>query len=146
MKQKLFPLLVGIWFGILLIKSQVLSWYRIHEMFLFREAYMYLVIGSAVAVGIVSVWLIRRLEARTVDGEPIVIQPHPLHPGVAIGGLTFGVGWALTGACPGPIYAHIGGGNPLMLATFLGAMAGMYLYAFLQPRLPHSAWGLSRSA
>jgi uncharacterized membrane protein YedE/YeeE len=142
----MFPLLVGIWFGILLIKSQVISWYRIHEMFLFREAYMYQVMGSAVLVGILSVWLIRRLEARTLDGEKITIKPRPLHPGVVIGGFAFGVGWAITGACPGPIYAHIGGGNLLMLSTFLGAMAGMYLYAFLQSRLPHNEWGSPESA
>ena len=140
MKNKLFTLLMGIYFGIVLIKSQVISWYQINDMFLFKSAYMYLVIASAIAVGLVSVTIIRYLEARTVEGEQIVIKQRPFQPGVVIGGTIFGMGWAITGACPGPIYAHLGAGNLLMLITFIGALTGMYLYAFFQPKLPHTEW------
>lgn len=139
-KNKLMTLLVGIYFGIVLIKSQVISWFQINDMFYFKDPYMYLVICSAIAVGAVSVFLIRRYEARTIEGEPIVIKQRPFHPGNVIGGTIFGMGWAITGACPGPIYAHIGAGNFAMLATFLGAITGMYVYAFFQTRLPHTEW------
>jgi hypothetical protein len=140
MKNKLLTLLVGIYFGIVLIKSQVISWFKINDMFLFKDPYMYLVITSAIAVGLVSVFLIRRLEARTIEAETIVIKKRPFHPGNVIGGTIFGMGWAITGACPGPIYAHIGAGNFLMVITLLGALTGMYLYAFFQTRLPHTEW------
>ena len=134
-------LLIGTYFGIVLTKSQVISWFQINDMFLFKSAYMYLVIASAIAVGAVSIFIIRRLEARTIAGEPITIKQHAFHPGVVYGGTIFGMGWAITGACPGPIYAHLGAGNFLMIITLLGALTGMYLYAFFQTRLPHTEWG-----
>jgi uncharacterized membrane protein YedE/YeeE len=140
MKSKVLPLIVGIYFGVVLVKSQVVSWFQIHDMFTFKSAYMYLVIASAVAVGAISVFLIRRLESRTIQGELITIKKKPLHKGVVIGGTAFGMGWAITGACPGPIYSQIGAGTFQAIFTFLGALAGMYLYAFLQPRLPHTGW------
>ena len=140
MKNKLWTLLIGIYFGIVLIKSQVISWFRINDMFQFKEPYMYLVICSAIAVGLVSIFLIRRLEARTIEGDVIVIKERPFHPGNVIGGTIFGMGWAITGACPGPIYAHLGAGTFLMFFTFIGALTGMYLYAFFQSRLPHTEW------
>ena len=135
MKNKILTLLVGIYFGIVLVKSQVLSWFQIHDMFLFESAYMYLVIMSAVAVGITSVFLIRRFGVRTISGGAISIKPKPFHKGVAWGGLIFGMGWAITGACPGPIYAQIGAGTLLTIFTFLGAITGMYLYAHWQSLL-----------
>lgn len=140
MKNKLWTLLIGIYFGIVLIKSQVISWFRINDMFQFKEPYMYLVICSAIAVGLISVFLIRRLETRTIEGDVIVIKERPFHPGNVIGGTIFGMGWAITGACPGPIYAHLGAGTFLMFFTFIGALTGMYLYAFFQSRLPHTQW------
>ena len=140
LKNKVMTLLVGIYFGIVLIKSQVISWFQINDMFHFKDPYMYLVICSAIAVGMVSVFLIRRFEARTIEGAPIVIKQRPFHPGNVIGGTIFGMGWAITGACPGPIYALVGAGNFLMIVTFLGAMTGMYLDAFFQSRLPHTEW------
>ncbi len=140
MKNKLLMLLMGIYFGIVLIKSQVISWFKINDMFLFKDPYMYLVICSAIAVGSVSIFLIRRFEARTIEGEEIVIKQRAFHPGVVYGGTIFGMGWAITGACPGPIYAHIGAGNFLMVITLLGALTGMYLYAYFQTRLPHTEW------
>ena len=140
MKNKFWTLLMGIYFGIVLIKTQVISWFQINDMFLFKSAYMYLVIGSAVAVGVVSVYLIRRFEARTIEGNRIEIKPRALHPGAVFGGTIFGMGWAITGACPGPIYAHLGAGTFVMIFAFIGALTGMYLYAFFQSKLPHTEW------
>lgn len=130
-------LLVGIYFGILLVKSEVMRWERIHNMFLLREAHMYLVIGSAIVVAGLAMALIRRFEVRDLSGAPIRYEAKPYHKGVLLGGALFGAGWAITGACPGPIYAQIGAGAWPAIATFIGAMVGMYGYAALQPRLPH---------
>jgi len=140
MKNKLITLLIGTYFGIVLTKSQVISWFQINDMFLFKSAYMYLVIASAVAVGGISVFLIRRFEAQTIEGEQITIKERTFHPGVVYGGTIFGMGWAITGVCPGPIYAQLGAGNFLMVVTLIGALVGMYLYAFFQTRLPHTEW------
>ena len=135
--MRISSLFIGIFFGILLIKSEVASWFRIEQMFLFQEAHMYLIIGSAVAVGAASVALIKWLGLRTVDGEPPVLKVKPLHKGTIIGGVLFGLGWAITGACPGPIYAQIGSGQMLALVTLAGALVGAYLYALLKSHLPH---------
>jgi uncharacterized membrane protein YedE/YeeE len=105
-------------------------------MFRFEEAYMYLVIGSAVVVGAISLIIIKRLHARTVDGEEFVIVNKPMNKGIVIGGIVFGFGWAITGACPGPIYAQIGSGTFLAIVTLLAALTGAYIFAILQPRLP----------
>ena len=131
-------LLLGIAFGIVLIKSEVVRWQRIHDMFLFREPHMYLIIGTAVVVGAISMLLIKRFEVKSIGtGEKIVYKPKPYHKGVIIGGTLFGMGWAVTGACPGPIYAQIGAGEWIAVVTFIGAFLGMYLYGYLRPRLPH---------
>lgn len=129
--------LIGTFFGIVLVKSEVVSWFRIQKMFLFQEPHMYLVIGSAVVVGAISLWLIKRFEMKTISHDKIKIKEKPFHKGVIIGGIAFGLGWAITGACPGPIYAQIASGEWLAGITFISAMVGMYLYAFLQPKLPH---------
>lgn len=136
MKQ-LFVLLIGAFFGIVLVKSEVVSWFRIQKMFLFEEAHMYLIIASAIAVGALAVYVIKRFQLKTVFNEDVMITAKPFQKGVIIGGLLFGIGWAITGACPGPIYAQIGSGEYIALITFAGALGGMYLYAFLQPKLPH---------
>ncbi len=141
MKNRILTLLVGVWFGIVLVKAQTVSWQQINDMFYFRSAYMYLVIVSAVTVGAISVFIIQRLEAHTVEGSMIEIKKKPFHKGVVFGGTIFGMGWAITGACPGPIYAQLGAGTGLAIVTFIGAMTGMYLYAFLQPKLPHNNFG-----
>ncbi len=138
MKNKLFTLLMGIWFGIVLVKGQIVSWQNINDMFYFRSAYMYLVIASAVFVGAISVMIIRRFEIKTIEGEAVTTEKKPFHKGVVFGGTLFGMGWAITGACPGPIYAQIGAGTWLAIVTFIGALTGMYLYAFLQQKLPHN--------
>jgi uncharacterized membrane protein YedE/YeeE len=98
---------------------------------------MYLIISVAISVAMLSMFLIKRLEIKSVDGMPIKYEPKPYHTGVIVGGMLFGVGWAITGACPGPIYAQIGAGTWMALFTFAGAMLGMFCYAALKPRLPH---------
>ncbi len=130
-------LIVGIYLGILFIKSEVASWDRIHNMFLFQEAHMYLIISLAIGVAMLSMFLIKSLEIKSVDGKAIKYEPKPYHTGVVIGGMLFGAGWAITGACPGPIYAQIGAGAWMAIFTFVGAMLGMFSYAALKSRLPH---------
>lgn len=132
-----WALLLGLGFGIVLVKSEVISWFRIQAMFRFEEAHMYLIIGSAVVVGAISLLIIKQFEMRTVGGEEITIREKPFNKGVILGGIIFGMGWAITGACPGPIYAQIGSGAYMALITFIAALGGAYLYAFLQPKLPY---------
>lgn len=130
-------LTLGIIFGVVLVKSEVVRWQRINDMFLFKEPHMYLIIGTAGTVGAVSMWLIKKFEIKTIDGEPIEYKPKPYNKGVIIGGTIFGMGWAITGACPGPIYAQIGAGESVAVLTFIGALIGMYIYGYFRPRLPH---------
>jgi uncharacterized membrane protein YedE/YeeE len=130
-------LAVGTLFGIVLVKSEVARWQRVHDMFLFKEAHMYLIISTGIVVSGIMMLLIKRFGVKTVQGEAVKYKPKPFHKGVVIGGTLFGAGWAITGACPGPIYAQIGSGTWMALFTLLGALAGMYSYAYLKPRLPH---------
>ena len=128
---------VGLFFGIVFIKTEVVSWFRIQEMFRFQSFHMYGVIGTAVVVGAISVFLIKRFKVRTIAGETISIPAKPMNKGVVIGGLLFGFGWALTGACPGPLYAQIGGGYGVVVVTFLSALFGVWVYGYFEKRLPH---------
>lgn len=130
-------LIAGILFGILLVKSEVISWYRIQEMFRLQSFHMYGVIGSAVIVGIVSVWLIKRFNVKTIDGEVITFHPKKFNKGNVYGGLLFGFGWALTGACPGPLFAQIGTGALVITVTLLSAIAGTWVYGYFSEKLPH---------
>lgn len=130
-------LLVGAYLGILFVKSEVARWERVYEMFLFEEAHMYLIIGVAIAVAMVSMLIIKRLDVKSIDGKPIKYKPKPFHTSVVIGGMLFGAGWAITGACPGPIYGQSGAGEWPALLTLAGAMLGMFTYAALKPNLPH---------
>jgi uncharacterized protein len=127
----------GIFFGTVLIKSEVVSWFRIQEMFRFQSFHMYGVIGSAVMTGMLSVYLIKKFKIQTVNGDPIHFQKKPFHKGNIYGGLIFGFGWALTGACPGPLFALIGSGAMVVLAALLSAIAGTWVYGAIQHRLPH---------
>ncbi len=129
-------LVLGILFGIILTKSEVVSWFRIQEMFRFQAFHMYGVIGSAVAVGLVSIQLIKRYKLRSIDGEAINLTDKKFSPGVWIGGLLFGLGWALTGACPGPMFAQLGSGVPAAAVLILTALAGTWTYSALRERLP----------
>ena len=128
---------VGLFFGIVFIKTEVVSWFRIQEMFRFQSFHMYGVIGTAVVVGAISVFLIKRFKVRTIAGETISIPAKPMNKGVVIGGLLFGFGWALTGACPGPLYAQSGGGYGVVVVTFLSALFGVWVYGYFEEKLPH---------
>lgn len=132
-------LLLGIAFGFILTKSEVISWFRIQEMFRFQGFHMYGIFASALAVAIPLLAYLKRSEGRSVTGEPMVVPDKELGAGrrYVLGGLTFGVGWAFTGACPGPLFALIGSGVGLMAVALLSALAGTWVYGWLRPRLPH---------
>ncbi|NNE71893.1 MAG: YeeE/YedE family protein [Rhodothermales bacterium] len=132
-------LLIGVYFGIVLTKSEAISWYRIQEMFRFQAFHMYGIIGAAIIVGLISVQLIKRKGARDLDGQPINIPPKNMGSGTRywLGGTIFGLGWALTGACPGPMFALIGNGIWVMLPAVVAAVLGTWAYGALRPHLPH---------
>lgn len=130
-------LLLGFIFGIILTKSEVISWFRIQEMFRFQAFHMYGIIGSAIAVGVISLQIIKRLKAKTINGEEIKITSKPFTWGNVIGGTIFGLGWAMTGACPGPLYALIGNGLWVIGVTIIFALIGVWSYGFVQSKLPH---------
>jgi uncharacterized membrane protein YedE/YeeE len=132
-------LLLGVCFGITLTQSEVLSWFRIQEMFRFQSPRMYEIIASAIVVAAISLALIKRLGVKTISGEPITIPPKSMGRGIryAAGGTIFGLGWALAGACPGPLFALVGNGITVMIVAIGSALAGTWLYGFLRPRLPH---------
>lgn len=130
-------LLMGTYLGIIFVKSEVVRWQRVHDMFLFREPHMYLIIGVGIGVAMLSMLVIRAVGAHTLQGTEIKYKPKPYHTGVILGGMLFGAGWAITGACPGPIYAQLGAGEWPAIFTFLGAILGMFTYATFRPRLPH---------
>ena len=133
-------LALGAFLGLLFVKSEVASWFRIQEMFHFRALHMYGIIGSAVLVGGVGIALMKRFGVRTVRGEEIVypgaeeVSPRPRH---ILGGTLFGLGWGLLGACPGPIFALVGSGLTVLLVALMGALAGAWCYGALKPKLPH---------
>ena len=129
--------LVGTIFGIVFVKAEVISWLRIQEMFRLQSFHMYGVIGTAVAVGIVSIQLIKRFKIKTLSGEPIEISGKTFQKGQLYGGLIFGIGWAITGACPGPLFAQIGSGFGAVSITLLSAIAGTWVYGAIQDKLPH---------
>lgn len=128
---------MGICFGILLVKSEVISWYRIQEMFRLQNIHMFGVIGSAVATGMLSVWLIKKFNIKTIAGENIELPKTTFHQGQVWGGLIFGFGWAITGACPGPLFAQIGAGFGVVFITLLSAIGGTWVYGLIRDRLPH---------
>lgn len=130
-------LIVGILFGIVFVKAEVISWFRIQEMFRFQSFHMYGIIGSAVTVGMISVFFIKKFNIKTIYGEPIKISPKTFNKGQIYGGLIFGFGWAMTGACPGPLFAQIGTGATVIAITLLSAIAGTWVYGKLRDKLPH---------
>lgn len=130
-------LIAGLFFGIILVKSEVISWFRIQEMFRLQSVHMFGVIGSAVAVGMLSVWLIKKYKVKTIYGEPIEFASKKFNKGNIYGGLLFGFGWAITGACPGPLFAQIGTGATVIAVTLISAIAGTWVYGWLRHRLPH---------
>ncbi|WP_394767880.1 DUF6691 family protein [Ferruginibacter sp.] len=130
-------LLAGTAFGIILVKSEVISCFRIQEMFRLQSFHMYGVIGSAVITAIISVQLIKRFNIKTLGGEIIELPQKKFNKGQIYGGLLFGFGWALTGACPGPMFAQIGTGALVVVVTLFSALAGTWMYGLLREKLPH---------
>jgi uncharacterized membrane protein YedE/YeeE len=130
-------LFIGIVFGLALTKGEAISWYRMHEMFHFQNFHMYGIFMTAVPVGALSIWILRKLQVSSKSGVPIEKPVKVYHHGIILGGLIFGFGWALTGACPGPLYAQIGAGYLVTLITFVAALSGTWVYAWLRPYLPH---------
>ncbi|MCC3154780.1 YeeE/YedE thiosulfate transporter family protein [Hymenobacter sp. BT770] len=130
-------LVLGTLFGIILTKSEVISWFRIQEMFRFQSFHMYGVIGSAILVGMISIQLIKRNRLKSIDGEEIKLADKQFNHGIWIGGFIFGLGWALTGACPGPLFAQLGSGIGSAAVLILAALAGTWTYSALREKLPY---------
>lgn len=129
-------LVVGVAFGIVFVKAEIISWFRIQEMFRLSSFHMYGVIGTAVVVGMISVFLIKRFGIKTISGEKIKIPNKIFSKGQIYGGLIFGCGWAMTGACPGPLFAQIGSGFSVVVVTLLSAIAGTWVYGLVKNKLP----------
>jgi uncharacterized membrane protein YedE/YeeE len=130
-------LAVGIAFGIVFVKAEIISWFRIQEMFRLESFFMYGVIGTAVVVGMISVFIIKKFNIKTISGEKIVFENKTFNKGQIFGGLIFGIGWAITGACPGPLFAQIGSGFLVVIVTLLSAIAGTWVYGYFRDKLPH---------
>lgn len=130
---------LGILFGIVLTKGQVISWFRIQEMFRFQSFYMYGIFATALPVGIISVFLIKKSGIKSLDGDNIVIPPKKFDKGYryVLGGLIFGIGWAFTGACPGPLFALFGSGIGVIGVAIISALLGTWTYGYIRPKLPH---------
>lgn len=136
--RRIAYLLIGVFFGIVMFKSQAASWFRIYEMFRFESFHMYGIIGSALVLGVIGVQIIKKKKLKTFSGEPIYFVPKERSVKRYIfGGIIFGLGWALAGACPGPIFTLIGAGYFPILVVFAGALLGTYLYGLLRNKLPH---------
>lgn len=130
-------LVVGVFFGIIFVKAEIISWFRIQEMFRLQSFFMYGVIGTAVVVGVISVWIIKKYNIKTISGEIVKFETKTFNKGQIYGGLIFGMGWAITGACPGPLFAQIGSGFLVISITFLSAVAGTWVYGYFREKLPH---------
>ena len=130
-------IIAGILFGIIAVKSEIISWFRIQEMFRLTSFHMYGVIGTAVIVGMISIQIIKRLNIKTLAGEKISIAPKSFQKGQIYGGLIFGFGWAITGACPGPLFAQIGSGFGVITVTLLSAIFGTWVYGYFKNKLPN---------
>lgn len=137
--MKLLKFLVtGILFGIVMTKSEAVSWFRIQEMFRFESFHMYGIIGTAVILGAIAVALIKRSKGKTITGEPIAFKPKRMTIArYLLGGSIFGLGWAMTGACPGPMFTLLGHGVWAILLVILSSVLGTYTYGVLRSRLPH---------
>ena len=130
-------LAVGIVFGIVFVKAEIISWFRIQEMFRLQSFHMYGVIGTAVVVGAISVFLIKKFKIKTIHGEEITFTDKKFNKGQIYGGLIFGLGWAITGACPGPLFAQLGIGVLAISVVILSSIAGTWVYGKFRDLLPH---------
>jgi len=136
MRNLLF-LLIGTLFGITLIKADAVSWFRMQEMFRFQGFQMFGIFMTAIPTAALSVFLLKKCKVKTLDNEPIHIQKKKFNYGYVYGSILFGIGWGLTGACPGPIYVQIGSGLTIAIITLISALAGTWVYSYLKPKLPH---------
>ncbi|MFL9843533.1 DUF6691 family protein [Flavobacterium rhizosphaerae] len=137
MKNLLF-LLIGTFFGIVMFKSEAASWFRIYEMFQFKAFHMYGIIGSALVLGIIVVQIIKHRELKHIGGSPIDFVPkEKSFSRYMYGGIIFGLGWALAGACPGPMFTLLGAGFFPILIVIAGAVAGTWVYGLIKDKLPH---------
>ncbi|OJJ19542.1 transporter [marine bacterium AO1-C] len=131
-------IVAGVLFGIIMTKSEVISWYRIQEMFRFQAFHMYGIIASAVLLMMIATWLIKKYHLKSVYGQPIIFNDKKRSiPRYLIGGTFFGLGWAMTGACPGPLYVLLGHGFVAIGLVLFSALIGTYVYGLLRDRLPH---------
>ena len=131
-------LLVGIFFGIVLVKSEAVSWYRIYEMFKFESFHMYGIIGTAVLLGALAIALIKRIKLKDIEGQEIEMpSKDKSFTRYFVGGSIFGLGWGLAGACPGPMYVLFGTGIWTILVVVAAAVLGTFVYGLLQTKLPH---------
>lgn len=130
-------LVLGILFGFIFIKAEVISWFRIQEMFRLQSFHMYGIIGSAIFVAMISIFIIKKFNIKTIYGEEIIFHKKKFNKGQIYGGLIFGFGWALTGACPGPLFAQIGTGATVVVVTLFSAIAGTWVYGYFREKLPH---------
>lgn len=131
-------ILAGLLFGIIMSKSEAISWYRIQEMFRFQSFHMYGLMGTAVVLGSIAVFLIKKFKVSDYTGQPIIFKDKDKsYPRYIIGGAIFGLGWALTGACPGPMFVNLGFGYFGMLIVISGALLGTFIYGVVRNKLPH---------
>lgn len=132
-------IITGTIFGFILIKSEVVSWYRIQEMFLFDSFHMYGIIGSAVLIGFIGTQLIKKFKLNDISGNPIVIsnKDNSMFTRYIMGGTLFGLGWSMVGACPGPLYALIGSGYLIFVVPLVAAITGAGVYGIVQSKIPH---------
>ena len=130
-------ILAGVFFGIVLTKGEAISWYRMQEMFHFQSFHMFGIFMTAIPVGAISVLLIKKFNIKTSKGETVAIPDKPFNKGIIFGSLIFGFGWALTGACPGPLYAQLGSGVLVTIVTIAAALFGTWTYALVREKLPH---------
>ena len=131
-------LILGLLFGVVMTKSEAISWYRIQEMFLFDSFHMYGIIGVAVVLGALMTTLIKKWNLKTYTGEEMNLAPKPKQPIANLaGGILFGLGWAMTGACPGPLYVLVGHGFGVILVVILSALLGVFVYGMVRDKLPH---------
>ncbi len=137
MLKKLKYIILGLLFGLILTKTEAISWFRMQEMFHFQSFHMYGIIGSAIVTGMLSIQIIKRFNIKTITGKPITIEPKIFDKGAIYGGLIFGMGWAFTGACPGPIFAQIGTGATIAIVILASAIAGTWAYSYFKNKLPH---------
>lgn len=135
--ELLMYLIIGVGFGIIFIKAEIVSWFRIQEMFRLQSFFMYGVIGSAIVVGALSIQVIKWFNIKTIKGDKIIITDKEFRKGQIIGGFIFGLGWALTGACPGPLFAQIGSGFTVILVTLISAVAGTWVYGRFSDKFPN---------